>query len=71
MPSAILSLNVKKGYATTWDAYLFLQMIMQPSLYENLTTNQLIKPSAIPMQMKKCMNMPKIKYFCIFEINDI
>ena len=71
MPSAIFSLNVKMGYATTWDAYLFLQMIIQPFLYENLTNNQLSKPRASTMQMQKCMNMPKIKYFCIFEINDM
>ena len=71
MPSAILSLNVKMGYTTTWDAYFFLQMIMQPLLYEILTNNKLSKPSASTMQMQKCMNMPKIKYFCIFEINDM
>ena len=44
---------------------------MQPFLYENLTTNKLSKPSASTMQMQICMNMPKIKYFCIFEINDM
>ena len=49
----------KKGYATTWDAYFFLQMIMQPFLYEILISNQLRKPSASTMQMQKCMNMPK------------
>ena len=61
----------KKGYATTWDAYFFLQMTMQPFLYEILITNQLSKPSASTMQMQKCMNMPKIKYFCILEVNEI
>ena len=71
MPSAILSLNVKIGYATTLDAYFFLHMTMQPSLYENMTTNQISKPNASTMQMQKCMNMPKIKYLCIFEINDM
>ena len=71
MPSAILSLNVKKGYATTWDAYFFLQMLMKSFLYEILITNQLRKPSASTMQMQKCMNMLKIKYFYIFEINDM
>ena len=71
MSSEILSLNVKMWYATTWDAYFFLQMIMQPFLYEILISNQLRKPSASTMQMQKCMNMPKIKYFCSFEINDM
>ena len=71
MPSAILSLNEKTGYATTWDAYFFLQMTMQPFLYEILITNQLGKLNASTMQMKKCINMPKIKYMCIFEINDM
>ena len=46
-------------------------MTMQPFLYEILITNQLSKPNASTMKMQKCMNMPKIKYFCIFEINDI
>ena len=73
MPSAILYLNEKTGYATTWDAYFILQMIMQPFLYEIPMTNQLSKPNAstMQMQMQKCINMPKIKYFCIFEINDM
>ena len=51
----------------------FLQMIMKPFLYEILTIDQVRKPNASTMQMKmhKCINMPKIKYFCIFEINDM
>ena len=48
----------------------FLQMRMQPFLSEILTNNQLRKPGASTMQMQKCMNMPKIKHFCIFEINN-
>ena len=27
----------KTGYATTWSAKCFLQMYMQPFLYENMT----------------------------------
>ena len=57
----------KKGYATTWDAYFFLQMIMQPFLYEILITNQLSKPNASTMQMQKCMNMPKINIFVFLK----
>ena len=44
---------------------------MQPFPYEIITAGQLSNPNASTMQMKKCMNMPKIKYFCIFEINDM
>ena len=33
-----LSLNIKKGYATTWNAQISSQIPMQPSLYESLNT---------------------------------
>ena len=44
---------------------------MKPFLYENLTTNQLRNPNASTMEVKKCMNMPKIKYFVFFKISDM
>ena len=61
----------EKGVCHYMRHIFFLKMIMDPFLYENLTTNQLRKPSASTMQMQICMNMPKRKYFCIFEINDM
>ena len=63
MPSAILYLNVKKGYATTWDAYFFLQMAMQPFLYEILNINQISKPNASTMQMHKYAKNKIFLYF--------
>ena len=52
MPSAIFSLNEKTRYATTWDAYFFLQMTMQPFPYEIITAGQLSNPNASTMQMQ-------------------
>ena len=61
-------LNEKMGYATTWDAYFFLQMIIQPFLYEILITNQLSKPNASTMQMQneKMHKHAKNKIFLYF-----
>ena len=58
-----LSLNMKNGYATTWDAYISLQMPMQPFLYEILITIQLRKSNASTIFMQM--------HFCIFIMNDM
>ena len=50
----------EKGVCHYMRRIFFLKMIMDPFLYENLTTNQLRKPSASTMQMQKGKNMPKI-----------
>ena len=59
----------KIGYATTWDATFFLQMIMQPFLYEILTITLVLKPNASTMQVQnaKMHKHRKNKIFFVFS----
>ena len=78
---AHLTNNAKCNFVFKWEngvchymrCIFFLQMTMQPFLYEILTITLVSKPNAssMQMQMQKCINMPKIKYFSFFEINDM